>query len=438
MEEVGIVLAGGGGKGAYEVGAWLALDKILKECNLTCSTFSGTSVGALNAALFACCTLKEVEEVWNKVTPEKILNYRIDEWYKKCQKNKESFSRQLETLFHTLGDIWENGFCQRNGLEDIIKGVGVDKKIDKYKVFACYLGYEDGKTIYKKIGNRDCVKTLLASSSIPVIFGSQHVDGKECIDGGVPLWGDNLPVKPLIDKMYSNPTYKKIIILHLGSDDKNYLKSINFDGCKVYHIFPSQGLGGTIGTLDFCQETIQQKKKLGKEDVEKDYVYMQRIKSFFYNPTLKEQHFVRGGVYDNINSVYNEVNKNLYVKSKEEFIRKIKRDERNIYIDNKRLQDVLEKLYSLNTVAVTIVIGALASFLALEIVSVGALSPLALATLTPIVPILGVPSITGSVLMTDLIGVAIACGSIDVFKKIFDYNVDFDQEGRVILTSKKK
>lgn len=46
----GIVLAGGGGRGAYQIGCW----KKLKELGLDrFSVISGTSVGALNAALIA-------------------------------------------------------------------------------------------------------------------------------------------------------------------------------------------------------------------------------------------------------------------------------------------------------------------------------------------------------------------------------------------------
>lgn len=46
-KEFGLVLAGGGTKGAYEVGVW----KALKELNISITAIAGTSIGALNAAL---------------------------------------------------------------------------------------------------------------------------------------------------------------------------------------------------------------------------------------------------------------------------------------------------------------------------------------------------------------------------------------------------
>ena len=46
-KEYGLVLEGGGAKGAYQIGAW----KALKEAGVKIKGVSGTSVGALNGAL---------------------------------------------------------------------------------------------------------------------------------------------------------------------------------------------------------------------------------------------------------------------------------------------------------------------------------------------------------------------------------------------------
>lgn len=44
--KLGVVLSGGGSKGAYEIGVWKALRKL----NVKYDIVTGTSVGALNAA----------------------------------------------------------------------------------------------------------------------------------------------------------------------------------------------------------------------------------------------------------------------------------------------------------------------------------------------------------------------------------------------------
>ena len=48
--KIGLVLAGGGARGAYQIGIW----KALRELNIDkhISVVSGTSIGALNAILF--------------------------------------------------------------------------------------------------------------------------------------------------------------------------------------------------------------------------------------------------------------------------------------------------------------------------------------------------------------------------------------------------
>ena len=60
-ENFGLVLSGGGAKGAYEVGVWKALDDygITDEIKV----ISGSSVGALNAALFTCTDSKTAEKL---------------------------------------------------------------------------------------------------------------------------------------------------------------------------------------------------------------------------------------------------------------------------------------------------------------------------------------------------------------------------------------
>ena len=57
----GFVLSGGGANGAYEVGVWQALQELDVASNIT--AIAGTSVGALNAALFAACP-GDAEKLW--------------------------------------------------------------------------------------------------------------------------------------------------------------------------------------------------------------------------------------------------------------------------------------------------------------------------------------------------------------------------------------
>ncbi len=49
MRPYGLVLAGGGAKGAYQIGAW----KAMREIGVEIEMIAGVSIGAINGALIA-------------------------------------------------------------------------------------------------------------------------------------------------------------------------------------------------------------------------------------------------------------------------------------------------------------------------------------------------------------------------------------------------
>ena len=64
-QETGLVLAGGGGKGAYEVGVWKALNEYGFAKKIT--TISGTSVGGLNSALLPALIITKQSKISGKI-----------------------------------------------------------------------------------------------------------------------------------------------------------------------------------------------------------------------------------------------------------------------------------------------------------------------------------------------------------------------------------
>ena len=69
---LGLVLSGGGGKGAYQIGAWRALMELGWDARIT--GVSGASVGALNAALIGCTDYAQAETLWKSITPLQFLD----------------------------------------------------------------------------------------------------------------------------------------------------------------------------------------------------------------------------------------------------------------------------------------------------------------------------------------------------------------------------
>src|SRR3954471_21308200 len=63
-KRIGLVLTGGGAKGAYQVGCW----KALRQAGITqFKAISATSVGAMNAVLIAGDDLAPAEAAWSEI-----------------------------------------------------------------------------------------------------------------------------------------------------------------------------------------------------------------------------------------------------------------------------------------------------------------------------------------------------------------------------------
>ena len=68
-----LALEGGGARGAYQVGVW----KALAEKGIGFNAVSGTSVGALNGAMFAMGELDKAMDIWQNIAFSKVMN--VDE-----------------------------------------------------------------------------------------------------------------------------------------------------------------------------------------------------------------------------------------------------------------------------------------------------------------------------------------------------------------------
>jgi hypothetical protein len=70
---IGLVLGGGGAKGAYQIGCW----KALRECGMDrYGPLAGTSVGALNAVLVAQDEFDRSERIWHDMDFGRVLRMR--------------------------------------------------------------------------------------------------------------------------------------------------------------------------------------------------------------------------------------------------------------------------------------------------------------------------------------------------------------------------
>lgn len=263
MDKLGIVLDGGGGRGAYHIGVW----KYLIESKLynSISAISGTSVGGLNACLFALNDYALAETIWTQKIHDKILSIDIDV-KEICAKIALQFGIKnfipVAPIISFFSMLSTKGYFSRKGLLEIIEEYIDLNELSKmeFPIYATCVELPFLKTKYFKLNGRDTEtikKILLATSAIPVIFPKEEIEGKYYYDGG--FLGDNSPITPLYDEGCTD-----IIVIHLQADE--ILKDRR-EGVNIYEICPQEDLGNFLkGTLDFSPEGAYRRIAQGYRD----------------------------------------------------------------------------------------------------------------------------------------------------------------------------
>lgn len=236
--QFGLVLCGGGAKGAYQMGALQALeeDGYLKDlCGV-----SGVSIGALNALFLCCCGADAGVEVWRKITPATVFDVDL-----KLIDGKEGiFSRKkMQDLLYEYVDF------------DTIRSA-------PYPIYVTIASVEGEKlqVEYSPLNdksNQDIVTLMEATSALPVIYEDVAFQGVHYRDGGLL---DNMPIKPLYDA-----GCRQFLILSLSTEAK--VDVSRYPGAEFYVLKPYKDLGGLLsGTLNFTPEDIAMNLKLGYRD----------------------------------------------------------------------------------------------------------------------------------------------------------------------------
>lgn len=285
MKGLGLVFAGGGGKGSYEIGVW----KYLHEIGLDqyVRAVSGTSVGALNAALFVGSSYERAEDLWLNINQDKILTPKevsaedVMKWLisngfslaapltmevSKIAAGAIMGTEKIAQMFLTKarGDH----MFSREGIIDMISD-GLSFSMLQTSEIPCYVtcvrcnGLEIKRFMLNDFSGDDITTLLLASSAIPIIFPNEEFRGDKYCDGGIPIVGDNVPVKPVYETGVEN-----IIVVHLGQE--SIIDRTQFPNAKIIEIIPREDLGNALtGTLDFSPEGVSYRLQLGYEDAKR-------------------------------------------------------------------------------------------------------------------------------------------------------------------------
>ena len=256
-QEFGLVLSGGGGKGAYEVGVWKALNEYGIAQRIT--TLSGTSVGGLNSALFACVPPDQIEELWKTQVP--------------------AYLTENDALISQPGLLKLINTIQINKLRATYPRVTVTAVRNQYlaaKAFMNTISTQTGSYATRFILNdesdsNEVKRKLLATAAFPVVCSPVKLkDGYEYYDGGFEqVGGDNVPLQPIIDTNKGGFNVSTIIIVYLSNEPKKY-REIDYDNFNLIEIVPSIDLGNILdGTTNFTAARIEMLINKGYEDAVK-------------------------------------------------------------------------------------------------------------------------------------------------------------------------
>ena len=263
FKKLGIALAGGGGKGAYQIGVWNALREAGLEAHI--AAVAGTSVGGLNGAMMAQGRYDLAEQMWLKVEAHNLLTLEgapgLAEW----------LARKLPPgpiLSRLMNSAASKGLFKRAGLQAMI-AQGVDAALLAGSAIPLTVTWHheaDNRVVYHTLRDPDTVADgLLATAALPMIFDQVGIDGEFYSDGGF-YWSvpgrrlDNVPVRALQDAGCDT-----VIVVCLSQDDLTVAPQ-QFPGMRVIPIVPRRALGSVMATLDFSNDGAAGRMEQGYAD----------------------------------------------------------------------------------------------------------------------------------------------------------------------------
>ena len=275
-KEYGLVLEGGGAKGAYQIGAW----KALKEAGIRIKGIAGTSVGALNGALICMGDLEKAESLWENISYSQIMS--VDD------KVMEDIFKQKKISRDALKDMMDYisaGGVDITPLKELIAECVDEEKIqnspmDLYIHTFSVDEMRDLNVDLKGIEPELIKDFLLASSYIFPIFKSEKLHGKTYIDGGAI---NNVPIDTLIEK-----EYKDILVVRIFGIGREKKVKIPED-TTIYTIAPTVSLGSI---LDFNPKRSKIHLKRGYFDTMR-VIYGLAGKIYYIDEQEKECYYLR-------------------------------------------------------------------------------------------------------------------------------------------------
>lgn len=251
-KEYGLVLEGGGAKGAYQIGVW----KAAIECGVRFRGVSGVSVGALNGALICMGDLEKAETLWKNITYSQVMlvdDEQMDGLLKRNFKglNVHEIVRKAVEILGTGGvDVTPlRELIEKNVDEEKVRNSGIEFVLGTFQLS----GLKEVEITAQEAGDGYLKDFLLASAYIP-LFKTEKLHGRTYLDGGM---FNNVPVDMLL-----NRGYEDIIVIRIHGP--GLIKPVRIPkNVTVTEISPRVSLGNF---LEFDGAKSERNMKVGYFD----------------------------------------------------------------------------------------------------------------------------------------------------------------------------
>ena len=255
-----IVFAGGGSKGAYQLGAWKALEELGEHFDIA----TGTSIGSINAAFYVQKDFAEAQRMWSEITATDIMENGIN-----LEVSFDAIFSQKENLIPFLKNYLNTKSADNTPFINMLQ-----QYFSREKFFSSEIDYALMTVNFKGYGPNDLVpveitkadmesygdeawKWIAASASCYPVFPAFEIDGAHYIDGG---FYDNIPIASAI-KLGA----QKLVVIDLNTENNHegYLRHPS-----VTYIKPSKDLGNF---MNFDRNVLDRSIRLGYNDTMKAY-----------------------------------------------------------------------------------------------------------------------------------------------------------------------
>jgi len=326
---IGLALEGGGAKGAYQAGAYIAL----RKNGIKPSIIAGTSIGSVNAALMVQGDIKKLTSLWLNTTTDIFgINSEILDKIK----HKKFTNEDLKPTYDNIKQIIGNKGIDVSEYLKIIEESIDEHKLRKSKIkFGLVTVKLDGKPkplelTIDDIPEGKVAQYILASCYLPIFKMQPIIDNNYYIDGG---FYNNIPLT-LVEK-YGCDTIYSIRIKGLGiSHNKLHKKT------KIIEIKPNINLGSIIL---FDRETNERNMKLGYYDTIRVIKNLDGDKYYFkykeYKYFLKIAKYLDHKTFNKLSIKYHTTStKEIIIKAVEEILSKNNIDKFKILNINKTIK----------------------------------------------------------------------------------------------------